>query len=103
MRIATNGRRSQNNDRQRQHCDIGALGLYAQERSEMNLFFSCIFSHGDRIRERLADGSYALVCSECGDVKAIFPDQVLRVKKIKKSRRRKAQSADILTLTRKVG
>jgi hypothetical protein len=34
MRIATNGRRSQNNDRQRQHCDIGALGLYAQERSE---------------------------------------------------------------------
>jgi hypothetical protein len=67
----------------------------------MNLFFSCILRHGDRIRERLDDGTYALVCSECGDVKAIFPDQQLKLRKPAK-RKRKAKAA-VLTLTRKVG
>jgi hypothetical protein len=67
----------------------------------MNLFLTCLFRHGDYLRERLPDGTYALVCSECGDVKAIFPDQQLRLRKPRKPRKKKA-SAEVLRLTRKV-
>ena len=70
----------------------------------MNLFLSCIFSHGDYLRERQPDGAYILRCQDCGDVKAILPGQQFTARKVKKPRRVKAQSAEVLHLAkRKVG
>jgi hypothetical protein len=68
----------------------------------MTFVLSCLFGHGDRLRERLADGTLVLRCADCGHDQPVLPDQVFKARKVKKPRRVKAKSADVLTLTRKV-
>jgi hypothetical protein len=43
----------------------------------MRLFSPCLFGHFDRYRERLDDGTYALVCSKCGDHLPVNTSKVL--------------------------
>jgi Zn ribbon nucleic-acid-binding protein len=68
----------------------------------MNFLLSCLFGHGDRLRERLEDGTYVLRCAQCGHDQPVLPDQVYKARKVKRGKK-KEKSADVLTLTRKVG
>ena len=36
---------------------------------------TCWFGHSDRLRDRDRKGRMTLVCSSCGDIKVVLPDQ----------------------------
>jgi len=38
----------------------------------------CWFGHGDRLRERDADGRLILVCAACGDVLRVFETKAVK-------------------------
>ena len=66
------------------------------------MLWSCLFGHADRVRERLDDGTYALVCPECHDVQVILPNQDFKLKPIKPLKAKRAKrAAKVLALVNK--
>jgi hypothetical protein len=78
----------------------------------MNFFSACFFGHGDAIKDFARDPQGQIIepkrfvfrCLECQqELRQPLQDQQFRQRKERKTRRTKAKSADVLTLTRKVG
>lgn len=61
--------------------------------------WTCLFGHADRIRERLDDGTYALVCPECRDARVLLPGQDFKLKPVKPLKAKRAKRvAKVLAL-----
>lgn len=44
----------------------------------LKLFSRCLFGHGDQLRTRDEHGYLVLQCSECGEVKRLFEQPVIK-------------------------
>jgi hypothetical protein len=76
------------------------------------IWSNCLFGHGDAIKDFARDPQGQIIepkrlvmrCLECQqELRQPLQDQQFRQRKERKVRRTKAKSADVLTLTRKVG
>jgi hypothetical protein len=76
----------------------------------MIFFRTCVFSHGDTIRDFARDDQGQVLepkqlvfrCQDCQQVvQTVLPGQVYTARKVKKSRKVKAKSADVLSIAKR--